>query len=66
MVGSGRGTLFKRKDGKYLLYLPKDLVEDTGFPIPVQSSLPVKIRFTQKGKIIVEKWAHERARRKQR
>jgi hypothetical protein len=31
MVSEGRGR-FKRKDCKYLVYLPKDLVEDSIFP----------------------------------
>lgn len=32
MVNQGIGRLFKRKDGKYLIYLPKDLCEDSAFP----------------------------------
>jgi len=32
MTGEGKGRLFKRKDGKYLVYLPKDLCEDSMFP----------------------------------
>jgi hypothetical protein len=32
MVSSGRGRLFKRKDEKYLIYLPKSLAEDSMFP----------------------------------
>jgi len=27
-----KGRLFRRKDGKYLIYLPKDLCADTMFP----------------------------------
>jgi hypothetical protein len=32
MVNQGRGRLFRRKDNKYLIYLPKDLCEDSAFP----------------------------------
>ena len=30
-------------DGKYFLYLPKPLVEDTGFPFKFESAVPVKV-----------------------
>jgi hypothetical protein len=49
------GRLFKRKDGKYFLYLPKDLVEDTNFPFPLNSSTRVRVCFTPGfRKIIIE------------
>jgi len=32
MVLSKEGTLFHRKDGKWLLYIPTDLVRDSQFP----------------------------------
>jgi len=32
MVKEGRGRLSRRKDGKYLIYLPLDLAEDSMFP----------------------------------
>ena len=32
MVSEGRGRLFKRKDAKFLIYVPKDLAEDSMFP----------------------------------
>jgi len=54
MVNEGIGSIARRKDGKYFLYLPKDVVEDTGFPFPSSSSVRVKVRFTQDRKIIVE------------
>ncbi len=31
MVSSGKGRLIRRKDGKFLIYLPKDLAEDSIF-----------------------------------
>ena len=37
MVSTAKGRLFKRKDGKYLLYIPKDLAEDSMFPFKGES-----------------------------
>jgi len=54
MVNEGIGSISRRKDGKYFLYLPKDLVEDTGFPYSLHSSVKVKVRFTKDVKIIAE------------
>lgn len=60
MVNEGRGRLFRRKDGKYLIYVPKDLAEDSMFPFKDSSSIPVKIKFKIGGeKIIVERWKEE-------
>jgi hypothetical protein len=57
MVNEGRGRLFRRKDGKYLIYLPKDLAEDSMFPFKGADSIFVKVSFKLGGKnILVEKW----------
>lgn len=57
MVSEGRGRLFKRKDGKYLIYLPKDLAEDTMFPYKGEDSIFVKVSFTTGGdRLLIEKW----------
>ncbi len=57
MVSEGRGRLFKRKDGRYLLYLPKDLAEDSMFPFKVTESRFVKVSFALgDGKVLIEKW----------
>ena len=57
MVNEGRGRLFRRKDGKYLIYVSKDLAEDSMFPFKGSSSIPVKIRFKIGGdKVFIEKW----------
>jgi hypothetical protein len=57
MVSDGRGRLFKRKDGKYLIYLPKDLAEDSMFPFKGADSIFVKVSFKLKDdRILVEKW----------
>ncbi len=57
MVNEGRGRLFKRKDGKYLVYLPKDLAEDSMFPFKQANSIFVKVAFKLgEDKLVVEKW----------
>ncbi len=49
MVNDGRGRLFRRKDGKYLIYLPKDLAEDSMFPFKGSDSIFVKVSFKPSG-----------------
>jgi hypothetical protein len=64
MVSEGRGRLFRRKDGKYLLYIPVDLAEDSMFPFKNYTktkrgadSIPVRVTFKQgENKLLVEKW----------
>ena len=57
----GRGTIFRRKDDRYLLYLPVRVVDDSMFPLKCSSSMPVKVRFCPNdGKLIVEKWKEEK------
>lgn len=57
MVNEGRGRLFRRKDGKYLVYLPKDLAEDSMFPFKGADSIFVKVSFNLGDtKLNVEKW----------
>jgi len=57
MVSEGRARLFRRKDGKYLIYVPLDLAEDSMFPFKTQSSIELKISFkTGENKLILEKW----------
>ena len=53
MVNQGIGSIFRRKDGKYFVYLPKDLVEDTLFPFELSSSVKVKVRFKPGEKKII-------------
>ena len=58
--------MFKRKDGKYLLYIPVDLAEDSMFPFREwkktkrgTDAIPVKVRFDSSNRtaqLIVEKW----------
>ena len=57
MVSEGKGRLFRRKDGKYMVYLPKDLAEDSMFPFKVIDSRFVKVSFALgDSKVLIEKW----------
>ena len=57
MVNEARGRLFRRKDGKYLLYIPKDLAEDSMFPFKPNPAVVVKVSFkVGDKKVTVEKW----------
>jgi len=58
MVNDGRGRLFRRKDGKYLIYLPKDLAEDSMFPFKGSDSIFVNVSFRPGGdtRLLIEKW----------
>ena len=57
MVSEGRGRLFRRKDGKYLIYLPKDLAEDSMFPFKGADSIFVKVSFKLgDNKLTIQKW----------
>jgi hypothetical protein len=65
MVNEGKGRLFRRKDGKYLIYLPVDFAEDSMFPFKNYTktkrgadSIPVKVSFKQRDdKLLIEKWS---------
>lgn len=50
--------MFRRKDGKYLIYLPKDLADDSMFPFSGADSIFVKVSFKPGGrkKLLIEKW----------
>ena len=57
MVNTAKGRLFKRKDAKYLIYVPVDLAEDSMFPFSTNSAVPVKISFSVgDNKLKIEKW----------
>jgi hypothetical protein len=60
MVNKAKGRLFKRKDDKYLIYVPVDLAEDSMFPFKTNSAVPVKISFAiGDDKLKIEKWNEE-------
>jgi hypothetical protein len=66
MVSEGRGRLFRRKDGKFLIYLPKDLAEDSMFPFKGSDSIFVKISFKLgDNKLVVEKWTESESKNQQ-
>jgi hypothetical protein len=57
MVNEGRGRIFRRKDGKYLIYLPLDFAEDSMFPFKGSDSILVKVSFKLgDSKLVIEKW----------
>jgi len=60
MVSEANGTLFRRKDGRYFLYIPVYLAEDSRFPIKATTANPkarVKISFKiGDNKLTIEKW----------
>ncbi len=65
MVSKGRGRLFRRKDGKYLIYLPVYLAEDSMFPFKDFSrgkrggsdSIDVRVSFKLgDDKLVIENW----------
>lgn len=56
MVNDGKGRLFRRKDGKYLVYLPMDVCEDSMFPFKVETSMVLKLGFKLKGESL---WAEQ-------
>jgi hypothetical protein len=53
MVSKGRGRLFRRTDGKYLIYLPKDLADDSMFPFKTETSVRVKVSFDIGGQTLI-------------
>jgi len=53
LTNKGLGSIFKRKDGKYFVYLPLAVVEDTSFPLPMTKSRKVKVSFKRGEKRIV-------------
>ena len=66
MVSEGKGRLFRRTDRKYLIYIPKSLVEDSMFPFQnwqedqrtgEKNTIHLKVSF-KRGvqRLIIEKW----------
>ena len=61
MVNEAKGRIFRRKDGKYLIYVPMSLAEDSMFPFKTKSGIPVKISFEiGENKLTIEKWKQEK------
>jgi len=53
LVNEGIGSISKRKDDKYFVYLPKALAEDTRFPFSITKTTKVKVSFKSGEKRIV-------------
>ena len=45
MVSEGKARLFKNSQGRYLIYLPVDLAQDSMFPFKVSDSMYIKVGF---------------------
>jgi hypothetical protein len=57
MGNIGRGRLFRRKDGKYLIYLPLNLATDSMFPFKTETSVKVNVSFKiGEEKLVIEPW----------
>jgi len=67
MVSKGRARLFRTEDPKYLIYVPKSLVEDSMFPFKnwqedqrtgEKNTIPLKVSFKPAGRkeLLIEKW----------
>jgi len=60
MVAEGRGRIWRRKDGKYFMYLSKHLAEDSAFPFKTETSIPVQVVIDRKGrKLLIKTIAHK-------
>ena len=60
MVSEGKARLFKNSQGRYLIYLPVDLAQDSMFPFKVSDSMYIKVGFKQgDAKLTIESWAEE-------
>ena len=60
LVNEGKARLFKNSQGRYLIYLPVDLAEDSMFPFKVNDSMHVRVSFELGGnKLTVVRWNKE-------
>lgn len=60
MVNEGKARLFKNSQGRYLIYLPVDLAEDSMFPFKVTNSMHVRVVFKQGDNVLtVSEWKEE-------
>jgi hypothetical protein len=65
MVAHATGRIARRTDGKYFLYLPKHLVEDSAFPFNLESSVPVRVLIDRDGeKLLIMPLKVDRAQRR--
>jgi hypothetical protein len=60
MVSEGKARLFKNSQGRYLIYLPVDLAQDSMFPFKVGDSMYVRVGFKQGDqKLTITEWTEE-------
>ena len=60
MVSEGKARLFKNTQGRYLIYLPIDLAQDSMFPFKVTDSMHVRICFKEgEKKLTITEWKEE-------
>jgi hypothetical protein len=60
MVNEGKARLFKNSQGRYLIYLPVDLAQDSMFPFKVGDSMNVRVGFKQgDNKLTITEWTEE-------
>lgn len=65
MVAHATGRIARRTDGKYFLYLPKHLVEDSAFPFKLDLSVPVRVLIDRDGeKLVIMPLKADRAQRR--
>jgi hypothetical protein len=65
LVAHATGRIARRTDGKYFLYLPKHLVEDSAFPFELESSVPVRVVIDRDGqKLLIMHLKPDRAQRR--
>ncbi len=57
MVSEGKARLFKNTQGRYLIYLPLGLAEDSMFPFKVSDSIYVRVGFNKgENKLTITEW----------
>jgi hypothetical protein len=60
MVNEGKARLFKNSQGRYMIYLPVDLAQDSMFPFKVNSSINVRVAFKHgDNKLTITEWQIE-------
>jgi len=65
LVAHATGRIARRTDGKYFLYLPKHLVEDSAFPFKLDSSVPVRVLIDRDGqKLLIMPLKADRTQRR--
>ena len=57
MVNEGKARLFRNTQGRYLIYLPVDLAQDSMFPFKVADSVYVRVNFKHgENKLVITEW----------